>query len=127
MSAPHRKQGDLRVVSRVGVLALGKTVNKVEFLLGKSNILSVKLVLDSSPTKRSNGLAFASASASATKAFATGNVPSSIGILDALQELVQLVSLSRTHDLLAVNVVADVRHVVVKVGGDVADAVGGLR
>jgi hypothetical protein len=49
-----------------------------------------------------------------------------IGILDSREELVELVTLSGTHDLLSVDVVSNVRQVVVPVVGDVSDSIRGL-
>ena len=50
-----------------------------------------------------------------------------IGVFDCRQEPVELVSLSGSHNLLSVLVVSDVRKVVVPVGRDVSDSVGGLK
>lgn len=48
-----RRKGDgERVVVGVGVLALRQSVNEVELLLGESDVLLVKLVLDGRPAKR---------------------------------------------------------------------------
>lgn len=52
--------------------------------------------------------------------------PPAVLVLDALEKLVEFVARCGAHDLLAVDVVADVGHVVVPVGGDRTDAVGGL-
>jgi hypothetical protein len=109
-----------RVVVGVGVLSLGKAMDEVEFLLGESDVLLMQLVLDGRPANTSS-LAPDQASDH------NQHAPSSVGILDTLQELVELVSLCRTHNLLAVDVVTDVREVVVEVGGDAADPVRRLR
>lgn len=113
-----RRRGDSRIVISVRVLALGKSVNEVELILSQSDVGTVELVLDGRPIVESISLASGTSENS--------NAPSSICILDSLEEPIEFVTRRRSHNLLAVNVVSNVRQIVVKVLRDVSNPVRSL-
>jgi hypothetical protein len=90
----------IRIIVRIRVLGPLQPPNNVQLLVRELDLLLKRLVLDRSPRSR---------------------------VLDVGEELVELVALCRAEELSPVDVVPDVREIIVPLHRDVSDGVGVLR
>jgi len=117
----------VRIVVLVGVLCVLKSSDDVEFGVGESSVLVEEFVGNGGPTSSKEDENGELQLRKVEEEPREVRDSPGIGIFDCRQEPVELVSLRGSHNLLSVLVVSDVRKVVVPVGRDVSDSVGGLR